>query len=707
VVRFQRLVILLLIVSVVVDPVFLPIVQAEEPTDIVDRPWPREIEENGVKLVIYQPQPEIFEDNRLRARAAISVTPKGEEEPRFGAIWFEVRVKTDRDERLVAIEDIQVADIRFPTAPEDKVEKLRAYVSTLMPKWEGAQLSLDRLLTSLETAEVKIEAAKNLSTDPPKIVFVTVPTELVIIDGEPELRPVENSPLMKVLNSIYTIVLEPKSKAWFVNFGPLWMTAPDMKGPWTEAKNPPKDVAALTPKPDPEEEAEEDEGIIPAVMVVNEPMELIISDGDPKYQVLPDKDLLFMSNTDGTVFRELVSQDLYALVSGRWFTSKALTGPWKYVAPDKLPESFGKIPAESDVGDARAFVAGTEEAKDAVMDAQIPQTQTVQRDATITVTYDGEPKFEPIKETSMQYAVNTADSVILARQDGKPVYYCCREGVWYVSGTPAGPYAVSTEAPPEINEVPAENPVYNTKYVTVYSSTPSVVYVGYTPGYHNCYVYGGTVVYGTGYTYAVWVGAVYYPRPVTYGYARVYYPGVGRWFSPYSVGGVVRRTRRRTRRRHRYHHNHHSYHRNRSSYNRGNAAGNRADAKRDKLDRKTDRKSDQFDRKTDRKKDQANRKTDNKKNQADRKTNQKKNNHYADKSGNVHRRNDNGSWDKQGKSGWSGSDKRTSSSMEKSHSSRDRGSSRTKDYNKSRSSSSKRSSGRSGGGRSGGGGRRR
>ena len=71
-VRFQRLVILLLIVSVVVDPVFLPIAQAEEPTDIVDRPWPREIEENGVKLVIYQPQPEILEGNRLRARAAIS-----------------------------------------------------------------------------------------------------------------------------------------------------------------------------------------------------------------------------------------------------------------------------------------------------------------------------------------------------------------------------------------------------------------------------------------------------------------------------------------------------------------------------------------------------------------------------------------------------------------------------------------------------------
>ena len=58
------------------------------------------------------------------------------------------------------------------------------------------------------------------------------------------------------------------------------------------------------------------------------------------------------------------------------------------------------------------------------------------------------------------------------------------------------------------------------------------------------------VVGDTGYVYRGWCGAYWYGWPVTYGYHRVYYPAVGRWFSPYSVGGVVRRTRRRTRRRH-------------------------------------------------------------------------------------------------------------------------------------------------------------
>ena len=689
----RRSLLVVLALTFLMDPAFLPEARAQDDdAEAATESWPRRIEKDGAGIEVYQPQPEVFEGNRLRVRCAVSVTPKGETEPVFGAVWFEARVKTDRDEREVSIEDIEVSDIRFPTAPAEKVELLKGYITERLTRWDGAQISLDRLMTSLNEAEVRIAASKDLSTDPPKMVFVTEPTELVIIDGEPELRPVENSPVMKVLNSIFLVVLEPKSKAYFLNLGRIWMTAPELAGPWKLSKEPPADVAALTPKPDPEAE-EEDEGIVPAVMVVTEPMEMITSDGDPKYQVLPDKDLLFMSNTDGTVFRELATQDLYALVSGRWFRSKSTDGPWSYVAPDELPASFGKIPADSDVGDARSFVAGTEEAKEAVLDAQIPQTQTVKRTETITVTCDGEPKFEPIKETSMQYAVNTADSVIRATKDGKPVYYCCREGVWYVSASPTGPYAVSTEAPPEIQSVPAENPVYNTKYVTVYSSTPTVVYVGYTPGYHHCYVYGGTVVYGTGYTYRVWVGAVYYPRPVTYGYARVYYPGVGRWFSPYSVGGVVRRTRRRTRRRTHYRHNHRYDYRD----NRRDLADNRRDAHRDRVDRKTDAKRDQMDRKTDRKKNEVDRKTD-------QNRDQKRNNAYADKSGNVHRKNESGNWEKRGKDGWSSSDRKSSDSAERNQKSRERGTTRTNDYK--RSSSSGSGSSRSGG-RSGGGGRRR
>ena len=674
----RPLVVLLILVALAVPSCLSPPLaqDAAEPSGLAAVPWPREIESGGTTVAMYQPQPEVFEGNRLRARAAVAVTPKGATEPKFGAVWFEARVKTDRQERLVALEEIKLADVRFPTVPKEKVELLSNFLKLNLPLWEGVQLSLDRLLTSLESAEVQIEAAQELSTDPPKMVFVTEPTELVIIDGQPELRPIDNSALLKVINSVYLILLEPQSKAYFLNLDQIWMTAPELQDPWKLAEDPPADVAALTPEPDPEAEAE-DEGIVPAIMVVNEPMEMITSDGEPKYSVLPDKDLLYMSNTDSTVFRELATQDLYSLVAGRWFHSKSLDGPWNYVRPDALPASFGAIPADSDVGDTRAFVVGTEEAQDAVMDVQIPQTATVPRDQTISVTYDGEPEFEPIKETELRRAVNTADSVIQVSADGSTLFYCCREGVWYVSSDPTGLYAVATTVPDEFNEIPPDDPVYNTKYVYIYGSTPEVVYVGYTPGYTGTYVYNGTVVYGTGYTYSGWVGTVYYGYPVTYGYHAVYYPSVGRWFSPYSVGGVVRRTRRRHHRH--YHHYHHSAHYRNNVY----------DHHRDRVDHKTDRKSDQVDRKTDRKSDQVDRRTD---------QGQNRNNVYADKSGNVHRRNENGSWDSRGQNGWSGSNQGASSQMKRDYDSRQRGTTRTNSYSGAR-SQSRASAGRSGGGR--------
>jgi len=684
----KKVFVILLAAVFVLDPVYLPETQAQgkDAPEVAATPWPRTEQKDGVKLEMFQPQPELFEGNRLRVRAAVSVLPKGEREPVFGAVWFEARVVTDRDERTVAIQDIQVADIRFPTAPEEKVAMLKAYLTERLTTWKAVQISLDRLVANLAEAEVRVQQAKGLKTDPPRIIFVTEPTELVIIDGEPELRPVENSSLMKVINTVFLIVLEPQSKAYFLNLGKIWMTSPEMKGQWKLSEKPPASVVALTPKPDPkaEKEAGEDEGIVPKVIVATDAVEMITTDGKPKYKVLPSNDLLFISNTDSSVFRELATQDLYAQISGRWFKSKSTDGPWTYVAPEALPKSFQNIPAASDVGDVRAFVPGTQEAKDAVLDAQIPQTQTVKRDATITVEYDGEPKFAPVEKTKLTYAVNTADQVILEAKDGVTQYYCCRDGVWYISPNPKGPYQVATEAPTAINEVPPESPVYNTKYVYVYSSTPTVVYVGYTPAYYGSYVYGGVVVYGTGYVYRGWSGTYWYGYPVTYGYHRVYYSGVGRWFSPYSVGGVVRRTRRRTH----YRYNHGSHYRAGHHGHHGHSSASRS-GNQDRVSRTTDRKQNQGSRTADRKQNQA----------------QNKNNHYADKNGNVHRKNSSGNWEQKNKSGWSSSDRKSSSSLDRSSKSRDRGTSRTNSYDKSKNSrSSSRSQSR--GSRSRGGGRR-
>ncbi len=233
----------------------------------------------------------------------------------------------------------------------------------------------------------------------------------------------------------------------------------------------------------------------------------------------PGNDLMFVENTTSNILYEVDTGHYFLMISGRWYQTKKLTGPWSHVLPAQLPKSFAKIPPDSEKADLRASVPGTVEAREAVLDAQLPETAAIKRsEAKLEVTYDGEPKFERIAGTTLDYAVNTSTSVIRAK--GK--CYAVENGVWFVATTPEGPWVVSDRVPDSIQDIPPSSPVYHVKYVYVYDATPEVVYVGYTPGYTGCYVHHGVVVYGTGYRYHPWQGHYYYPRPVTWGYGVRY-----------------------------------------------------------------------------------------------------------------------------------------------------------------------------------------
>jgi hypothetical protein len=87
-----------------------------------------------------------------------------------------------------------------------------------------------------------------------------------------------------------------------------------------------------------------------------------------------------------------------------------------------------------------------------------------------------------------------------------------------------------------MDDIPPSCPVYDTRYVYIYDVTPSVIYMGYLPGYIGCHPYYGTVVYGTGYRYRAWRGHHYYPRPCTWGYHARYNPWLSRWSFGSSYG---------------------------------------------------------------------------------------------------------------------------------------------------------------------------
>ncbi|HUD71599.1 MAG TPA: hypothetical protein VMQ62_06515, partial [Dongiaceae bacterium] len=292
------------------------------------------------------------------------------------------------------------------------------------------------------------------------------------------------------------------------------------------AINQPQTVKTMEAKPDKKADP-------PDILVATTPTELVVTEGEPQLEPIAGTDLHFVKNTRSHLFKAITDQRWYLLVSGRWFGAATFEGPWEFVRADALPADFAKIPEDSPKAEVLASVAGTKQAQEALLDAQVPQTAAIKRGtATTRVAYDGEPKFEVIEGTSIAYAVNTTSQVF---QIGER-YYVCDQAVWFMGDSPKGPFVVADQVPPEIQQIPPDHPGYNTKYVYVYDSTPEVVYTGYLPGYVGCYPWYGTVVWGTGWYYPPYVSPyVYYPRPVTYGFAVGYNP-YGGWSVGVGVG---------------------------------------------------------------------------------------------------------------------------------------------------------------------------
>jgi len=510
----------------------------------IDKGWPRDIETDSGTITIYQPQPEKLDGIALRARAAVSYTSKKKGTPVFGVTWFNARAQTDRDTRMVAIDDVTVADVRFPGITPDQEKKFKEKVEPELEEWDFT-MSLDRLQSGLAAAAAEQRSADSLNTTPPVILFSKEPAALLSYSGDPVLLPVPNSQLKRVANTPMLVVLDSAAGSYYLSGGPLWYRAKSPLGPWENVKSVPAPVSALVPDSIQKDSAPP--GGAPKIIVATKPTELIVTSGEPKWESVTGTDLLQVSNTDGNVFKLISNQKTYVLLSGRWFSASSFDGPWTFVRPDALPADFAKIPPASDAANVLPSVAGTSQAQDAVMDAYIPQTAAIDRStAKVTVTYDGTPKFETITGTNLEYATNTSSQVL--KIGG--LYYACDQAVWFVSSTPNGPWAVSDSVPQSVQTIPPSSPVYNVKYVQVYETTPQVVYVGYTPGYVGMYPYYGTVVYGTGFYYPPYVGPyVYYPRPVTYGAAVVYNPWTG-WtvgfgyatpffYAGFMVGGPV------------------------------------------------------------------------------------------------------------------------------------------------------------------------
>jgi hypothetical protein len=506
--------------------------------------WPYVLEFDGTQVTVYTPQPEKLDGVSLSGRAAISAQMADQKAPIFGTAWFNARIEVDTEERTYAVKQVKVTRLVLPEADEELQQLTTAILQEGLSNFERP-FELDPLLEQLATAEKTLKESQDLGTKPPAIVTVDKPAMLVSIDGAPKLVPVkEGSNVQRVINTPFAILQDPESKQFYLKGEEWWYVSDSPTGPWTETEGVPDAITAVLPKlPDEvsEEsadarqtalEGEETPGASPPrpfVVTATEPTELIWTDGATQWKPVPDTQLQYAANSSGNVIKGTDGK-IYTVLSGRWYTGPSLEGPWTYVASDRLPPDFAKIPKDTDVAGVLPFVAGTDEAQAAVTSQSVPTTAAVRKDATTRVNWAGDPQFNDITGTSMRASENAGTPVIKVGNQ----YYACQEGVWYLSNEPNGTYTVAQTVPPVIYTIPPQHPFYFITFVRVFGTGEDVVHTGYYPGYKGSYQLGNTVVNGTGYTYPpVIVNNVYIhqPAPPTWGFMMVFNP----WFG-WSVG---------------------------------------------------------------------------------------------------------------------------------------------------------------------------
>ncbi|MBT4520541.1 MAG: carbohydrate-binding family V/XII [Halieaceae bacterium] len=498
--------------------------------------WPQELSaSDGSVVLIYQPQIETFSGNNLEGRAAVSVKSAATgNAPVFGAIWIVAELDIDRDTRTAIIRDVEVTDVRFSDASDDERAALAALIESNVGGTQ-MRISVDQLLADLDAQSGEFEEVA-LKHEAPEIILSRQPAMLISVDGSPVFQDIDGSNYQRVVNSPFLIV-NNGSRLYLYIGSNAWYQAGEITGPWSYSKSVPADIQSLV---EPTEDSEQGVDNL-RIVVATQPSELVVSDGPPRWAPVEGMDLLYMENTDSNAFLELSTQKYYLLLSGRWFRGEGISGEleWVHVPNDELPEPFSDIPADSVNAAVLSQVAGTRQAREAVLDNTIPQTAAIDRsDTSFSVEYDGEPDFAPIEDIKVQYAKNTTASVFRYGN----IYYACDDGVWYMGNSATGPWRVAAEVPDAIYQIPASNPHHNVTYVKVYDVTPKVVYVGYTPAYYGSYYYSGAIVYGTGWYYNPWYGPHYYRRYPTWGFHVAYNPWTGWGFGVSWTNGPFRFT---------------------------------------------------------------------------------------------------------------------------------------------------------------------
>jgi hypothetical protein len=526
----------------------------------LDGGWPRDYTTTMGAIRIFQPQVASWDGQRhLVAYAAVAYTANGASKANLGTVKIEADTSVAVDERLVSFSSIKLTETHFQDLSNDDLRTVVDRIQQVVPD-DPMVIALDRVLARLDKSSIIPRNVEGVKADPPVIFYSTSAAVLVNLDGSPVWSPIRDNDLRFAVNTNWDLFELRSANTFFLRYNDSWLSATDINGPWRPAGKLP-DAFAKLPSDDNWNDVRAalpgrtlPPASVPKVFVSTTPAELILLQGAPNYLLVSGTRLLWVSNTDSDVFRLGKGGPVYYLVSGRWFSAPDFTGPWTF-ATLTLPDDFKKIPLSHQRSRVLASVPGTDQAAEAVLLAQVPQTARVDKKLVKApdVEYQGNPEFQPIAQTTVSRAVNTDKDIIKVGD----LYYMCFQGVWFMGRSPNGPWEVTGSVPKEIYEIPPSSPSYNVTYVTVQENNDDAVVFATAAAYTGLMIAWGCAVWGTGYYYPpyVYYGGfypAYYPFYPTYGYHASYNPWTGTYsrgvaaYGPYGGAGMGARYNPRT-----------------------------------------------------------------------------------------------------------------------------------------------------------------
>ena len=204
------------------------------------------------------------------------------------------------------------------------------------------------------------------------------------------------------------------------------------------------DASQITPRNVPDIKADP-----PPVFFSTKPSVLINLDGNPIWSPISANDLRFAVNTNWDLFEHGPTKAYFLRVNDSWMTAAAVEGPWTPAA--KLPPSFSKLPADENWKAVKSAVPGK-----TLTAAQAPVVFVSTTPAEM-ILLRGEPVYEPVPGTGLQWVNNTESDVFRLGPTG--ALYFLVSGRWFSAPAFKGPWTFATlTLPDDFKRIPLEHP---------------------------------------------------------------------------------------------------------------------------------------------------------------------------------------------------------------------------------------------------------